>query len=58
MLLRKAIREVSVGEQVSMLSSDNGTARDIPLYCQHMGHRLITADTQSKPNYFVVERGI
>lgn len=57
MLLRKSIRELGLGESVGMHSTDLGTARDIPMYCQHMGHILVESNTDSSPHYFVVKRG-
>ncbi len=41
MELIRAIREARVGEVVEVLSSDSGSRRDIPKWCQKAGHELL-----------------
>jgi TusA-related sulfurtransferase len=41
MELIRAIREARVGEVIEVLSSDSGSRRDIPKWCQKAGHELV-----------------
>jgi TusA-related sulfurtransferase len=41
MELIRAIREAKVGEVIEVLSSDTGSKRDIPKWCQKAGHALV-----------------
>ncbi len=37
----RAIREARVGEVVEVLSSDTGSKRDIPKWCEKAGHHFL-----------------
>lgn len=41
MLLHKAIREMAVGETLEVVATDPSTQRDIPKFCQFLGHDLL-----------------
>lgn len=41
MLLHKAVREMAAGECLEVLATDPSTQRDIPKFCQFLGHELI-----------------
>lgn len=41
MELIRAIREAKVGEVVAVLSSDTGSKRDIPKWCEKAGHQFL-----------------
>ncbi len=41
MELIRAIREAKVGEVIEVLSSDSGSKRDIPKWCQKARHELV-----------------
>lgn len=41
MMLHQAIRKSSSGECIVVLATDPSTERDIPKFCQHLGHQLI-----------------
>lgn len=40
MLLHKCMREIQVGESVKVIATDPSTQRDIPKFCQFLGHEL------------------
>jgi tRNA 2-thiouridine synthesizing protein A len=44
MLLHKAVREMQSGEVIEVLATDPSTQRDIPKFCQFLGHELITRE--------------
>ncbi|RCU45398.1 MULTISPECIES: sulfurtransferase TusA [Corallincola] len=58
MLVRKKIRAMAAGEQLLILADDPATTRDIPSFCQFMDHQLINAQTQQKPYFYLIKKGI
>jgi tRNA 2-thiouridine synthesizing protein A len=41
MLLHKAMRELVSGDYLEVLATDPSTKRDIPKFCQFLGHSLV-----------------
>lgn len=41
MLLHKAMRNLAVGETLTMVATDPATVRDIANFCRHLGHHLV-----------------
>lgn len=41
MLLHRAVRDVAPGELIEMLATDPSTTRDVPKFCQFLGHELV-----------------
>lgn len=41
MLLHRAIKSLAPEEQLTVVATDPATLRDIPNFCQHLGHTLI-----------------
>ena len=41
MLLHRAAREVDVGKIIKIVATDPSTMRDIPRFCQFLGHQLL-----------------
>ncbi len=44
MLLHNKIRDIAAGETVQVLATDPSTARDIPKFCQFLGHELLSQE--------------
>ncbi|MEZ5501921.1 MAG: sulfurtransferase TusA [Halioglobus sp.] len=44
MLLHNRIRDMAAGETVQVLATDPSTERDIPRFCQFLGHDLLQQD--------------
>ncbi len=44
MLLHNAIRDMAAGETLRVLATDPSTTRDIPKFCQFLGHELLAQD--------------
>lgn len=42
MLLHRAIRKAQGGERIEVLATDPATTRDIPNFCRHLGHELMS----------------
>lgn len=41
MLLHNTIRDMAAGDTVQVLATDPSTVRDIPKFCQFLGHELL-----------------
>lgn len=41
MMLHSKIDEIESGEQVKVIATDPATQRDIPKFCQFLGHELV-----------------
>ena len=41
MLLHNKIRDMAAGDTVQVLATDPSTERDIPKFCQFLGHELV-----------------
>lgn len=52
MMLHNAIREMAVDELVKVLATDPSTQRDIPRFCQFLGHTLIDQGTEQGGTVF------
>lgn len=56
MLVRKTIREMSVGQILYIIADDPATTRDIPGFCRHMDHQLIESQTEQKPYQYWIKK--
>ncbi len=48
MMLHKTIRRADSGDIIEVLATDPATTRDIPNFCRHLGHELLTQETVSE----------
>lgn len=53
MLLHNVIREMSTGDVVKVIATDPSTQRDIPKFCQFLGHGLLDKSVESDGTIFV-----
>ena len=44
MLLHNAIRDAQDGELIKVLATDPSTTRDIPKFCEFLGHELLKSE--------------
>lgn len=45
MMLHRVIRKADSGEVIEILATDPATTRDIPNFCRHLGHELLSQET-------------
>ena len=41
MMLHNAVRDIDSGELLEVLATDPSTQRDIPRFCEFLGHELV-----------------
>lgn len=56
MLLHNGIKEVEVGEVLKVIATDPSTTRDIPRFCQFLGHELMDKREQDGEFVFLIRR--
>lgn len=44
MELIAALKLIEVGDEVELLSTDEGTAKDVPVWCDKVGHELVSSE--------------
>lgn len=57
MLLHRAVRQVEPGKIIKLVASDPSTARDIPRFCQFLGHQLIERQGGVDSFEYFIRRG-
>jgi tRNA 2-thiouridine synthesizing protein A len=54
---RLALSEMQPGQQLEVLATDAGSARDIPAWLAQSAHQLVRADEGDDQYRFVIRRG-
>lgn len=57
MLLHKAIREMASGDCLEVVATDPSTERDIPKFCEFLGHELIVHKLQDSQYVYHIRKG-
>ncbi len=56
MMLHGAVRDAGAGERIKILASDPSTERDIPKFCQFLGHELVSAGKEDEVFVYYVKK--
>ncbi len=51
-----ALKTIAVGDEIEVLSSDKGSANDIPAWTRKVGHQLVSSDDHGTHWSIVVRR--
>ncbi|MBZ2167753.1 MULTISPECIES: sulfurtransferase TusA [Marinobacter] len=57
MMLHNRINDVDEGQLLRVLATDPSTTRDIPRFCQFLGHELVREEEQEGVFTFVIRKG-
>lgn len=57
MLLHGRILDIPPGGILRVLATDPSTVRDIPRFCQFLGHKLLTENQPDGEFHFLIQRG-
>ncbi len=57
MLLHTCVRNAQVGECIQVAATDPSTQRDIPKFCNFLGHELLKAWEDNKVFYYLLRKG-
>lgn len=56
MMLHTRINDVDVGEVLRVVATDPSTTRDIPRFCQFLGHELLSQQELDGEFHFLIRR--
>ncbi len=56
MMLHNKVREMKVGEVLKVTATDPSTQRDIPKFCNFLGHPLLNDEQDEKFFYYWIEK--
>lgn len=51
MLMHNKVRDMTSGQVLKVIATDPATTRDVPKFCQFLGHELLEQETVSESNY-------
>jgi tRNA 2-thiouridine synthesizing protein A len=51
MLMHNKVRDMTSGQVLKVIATDPATTRDVPKFCQFLGHNLLEQDTSSADIY-------
>lgn len=57
MMLHNRINDVAPGGVLKVVATDPSTARDIPRFCQFLGHELVSEQEQDGEFIYLIRRG-
>ena len=57
MLLHRHIRAIAVGDELTVLASDPSTQRDIPRFCEFLGHALLSREEPDGEFRYRIRKG-
>ncbi len=56
MLLHRAVRDMGAGELLRVYATDPSTERDIPRFCDFLGHTLVSAVQRDDEFHYVIRK--
>ena len=58
MMLHGKVREMGAGELLKVIATDPSTQRDIPKFCQFLGHELVSSEELDSTFIFLIRKKI
>ena len=58
MMLHNTVRDTSIGEIIKVIATDPTTQRDIPQFCNFLGHELLAQEQCDKQYHFYIRKGM
>lgn len=56
MMLHGKVRDMQVGDVLEVIATDPSTQRDIPKFCQFLGHELLLAEEKEGKFFFRIRK--
>jgi tRNA 2-thiouridine synthesizing protein A len=54
---KKGMRDLKPGQVVHLITTDSGSANDIPLFCSQSGNELVESSEESGEYHFYIRKG-
>lgn len=58
MMLHNKVREMAAGDLLEVVATDPSTERDIPKFCQFLGHQLVENRQHQDRFYYLIRKGV
>jgi len=55
MMLHSAVREADAGQVIKVIATDPSTERDIPKFCQFLGHELLDVTSDGEQWVYFIQ---
>ena len=56
MMLHSKVAEMETGDHIHVIASDPATQRDIPKFCQFLGHELVSQEISEEQFMYVIKK--
>ena len=56
MMLHNKIRDIDVGNVLEVVATDPSTQRDIPKFCQFLGHELLYSEERDQTYFYFIRK--
>ena len=56
MMLHNKVRDIAAGEVLEVIATDPSTQRDIPKFCNFLGHQLLDQQEKDKKYYYYIQK--
>lgn len=57
MMLHNKIADVKTGQLIEVLATDPSTERDIPKFCNFLGHELVSQEQHDNEYVYLIRKG-
>lgn len=57
MMLHNKIADVAAGQLIEVLATDPSTERDIPKFCNFLGHQLVHQEQRDNEYVYLIRKG-
>jgi len=57
MLLHNAVRDLNAGDIIEVIATDPSTQRDIPKFCDFLGHELLANEERQQSFRYLIKKG-
>jgi len=57
MMLHNKIRDIGTGDVLEVIATDPSTQRDIPKFCNFLGHELLRQSEDDKKFFYYIQKG-
>ena len=57
MMLHNAVGDLAAGEVIEVIATDPSTTRDIPKFCQFLGHELLDREERDNKYFYYIRKG-
>ncbi|HLR17958.1 MAG TPA: sulfurtransferase TusA [Alcanivoracaceae bacterium] len=56
MMLHNKVRQLKAGEVLTMIATDPSTQRDVPRFCQFLGHTLLKEEQVGEEYHYRIQK--